>query len=144
MKNMNNAKKWIKNIFLSSNIMPGRKLLTLLLLILRRVCIGKKIEHMTHYKELIRLSKLQYCRYCSRWREVVFTDGGRPSWSTIQKYDTRYCKIQLFTNHTSLSSKEILVQIDVIWYICDEYYMWKSFFEFLYPLPGEHDVILSQ
>ena len=33
---------------------------------------------------------LQYCRHRSRWGEVVFADGGTPSWSTIQ--DTvRYC-----------------------------------------------------
>ena len=63
---------------------------------------------------------------------------------TKLKCDTRYCKIQLVTNHTSLSSKETLVQIDVIWCICDECYRWKSFFKLLYPLPGELDVTLSQ
>ena len=49
---------------------------------------------------------------------------------TKLKYDATYCKI-LFIHHTNHSSKVILAQIDVIWYIRDECSMWKSFYELL-------------
>ena len=97
MKNMSNMQKIeSKNIFLSlqtsTQCQEGNY--SLLLLILWRIWIGKKIEHITHSWESIRFCKLLYCRQCSRWGEVIFTDVGRPSWSRIQ--DTvRYCCSQI-------------------------------------------------
>ena len=64
--------------------MPGRKLLIITTHYSKGICIGKRIEHITHYWESIRLCKLQHCRHRSRWGEVVSADGGTSSWSTIQ------------------------------------------------------------